>query len=161
MIHLIEDIFTTNERQLILEGIQPLLVEGDSLSMIYFNEKGRFRGRQTHATFHLNLGFKWVHERFIDNIKQQTNLDLEIARSWVNFTNGSQDLNYHTHPHDYSSVYYLKTLPFINSGTMFEKKFVRASQNSMLLFPSDLSHSAPHSLLRYNRNTIALELLRK
>ncbi len=157
MIHIINDIFTEEERLHLLEDVEPLLVDGDSLAMFYLKEKGRLPGRQSHSTFHLNPDFKWVHDRFMNNIEQKTNLHLQIVTSWVNYTDGSQKLNYHIHRDgDYCVVYYLKTFPFINSGTKFEKKFVRVPQNSLLLFPCNLRHTSPNSIFRYKRYTIAL-----
>ena len=41
------------------------------------------------------------------------------------------------------AVYYIKTLPFFNSGTLFEDGFVRAPQNSMIIFPAHLLHTTP------------------
>jgi len=153
----IKDIFTREERLQLLEDVEPLLVDGDSLSLFHWGERGRFPGKQSHPTFHLHPDFKWVHDRFVDAIKQTTDMDVETLKSWVNWTDGSQDENWHTHPNcAWSVVYYLKTFPFINSGTLFEDKFIKAPQNSMLLFAGKVKHSAPTSFMRYKRYTIAV-----
>ena len=41
------------------------------------------------------------------------------------------------------AVYYLKTLPFFSNGTLFEDGFVRAPQNSMIIYPSTVLHATP------------------
>ena len=41
------------------------------------------------------------------------------------------------------AVYYIKTLPFFSSGTLFEDGFVRAPQNSMIIFPAHFLHATP------------------
>ena len=157
-VHIIENIFTNQERQQLLKSIDPLLVDGNRLSSFYGQRPGEFPGKQTHSSLHLHSDFEWMHNRFLQDIKKNLNLDLKVVRSWGNWTDGSQKVNWHTHPADWCGVYYLKTFPFINSGTKFEKKFVRAPQNSLLLFPCNLLHSAPNkSLFRYSRYSIALD----
>ena len=154
MIYRIDNVFDNERRKDILERSKKYLKSQDDFRGLDF-----LPGKQTSPHLHTQISFA---TEVLQSIKDAVGLDLDIKKSWVNWTNGKKkDVYWHTHNSHYAAVYYLKTLPFINSGTMFEKKFVRASQNSMLLFPSDLSHSAPHSLLRYNRYTIALELVRK
>ena len=73
-----------------------------------------------------------------------------------------EDIFYHQHTSDYSCVYYIKTLPYFNSGTLFKDYgFVRAKQNSLILFPSHLYHSTPGSIFRFKRYTMAFDLTNK
>tara|TARA_B100000287_G_scaffold397364_1_gene413876 strand:+ start:322 stop:810 length:489 start_codon:yes stop_codon:yes gene_type:complete len=156
MIYIIRDIFTKEERLQLLDEVEPLLVDGDQLSLLHYGERGRYPGKQSHPTFHLHPDFKGVHDRFVDAIKQTINMKVDTLQSWINWSDGSHDTNWHTHPAEWCGVYYLKTFPFLNSGTQFEDKFVRAPQNSLLFFPCNLKHSAPNSFVRYNRYTIAV-----
>ena len=88
-----------------------------------------------------------------DKIKKEIKLDLEILRSWVLWSNGRGDQSkwhHHYFPEDpyyedasFSSVYYLKTLPFFSNGTLFEDGMVRAPQNSMIIFPAHILHTTP------------------
>ena len=156
MTYIIKDIFTREERLQLLEDVEPLLVDGDYLSLYHTGKRGNYYGKQSHPTFHLHPDFKGVHDRFVDAIKQATHLDIETTQSLINWSDGSQDLNWHTHSSQWCGVYYLKTFPFLNGGTQFEDKFVRAPQNSLLFFPCNLKHSAPNSFVRYTRYTIAV-----
>ena len=102
-------------------------------------------------------GRKMLHENSIeqldefallDKIKKEIKFNLEIRRSWVKWSNGKENqMNWHSHypsqPVWAVAVYYIKTLPFFNSGTLFEDGFVRAPQNSMIIFPAHLLHTTP------------------
>ncbi|ADO98964.1 hypothetical protein PSSM7_143 [Prochlorococcus phage P-SSM7] len=46
-----------------------------------------------------------------------------------------------------------------NCGTQFENQFVETEINSMLIFPSDLMHTAPVSNVRYDRYVLAMDLI--
>ena len=87
-------------------------------------------------------------KKILDKILKETNLDLKIYRSWVKWSNGKENqMNWHSHypsqPVWAVAVYYIKTLPFFSSGTLFEDGFVRAPQNSMIIFPAHLLHTTP------------------
>ena len=156
-IHIIENIFSEEERRKILEDSQRFFVDGNLLGA------GGYPGRQTHPTIHLLSSFSWVHERLMERINNKTKLNLKVVQSWFNWTDGRKEyFSWHNHKKtgDYAAVYYLKTLPFFNSGTLFkEYGFIRAPQNSIMIFPSDLMHSAPISFLRYDRYSMALDLI--
>ena len=53
----------------------------------------------------------------------------------------------------------MKTIPFVDSGTLFKDGFMRAPQNSLLLFPANLYHRPPTSPFRFKRYSMALDLL--
>ena len=84
----------------------------------------------------------------IDKIRKETKLNLRIHRSWVKWSNGKSDqTNWHHHytkrDTSFVAVYYLKTLPFFSNGTLFEDGFVRAPQNSMIIYSSTALHATP------------------
>ena len=95
-------------------------------------------------------------------VYQYTGMRFTIQRAWVNWTNGEKEqINWHTHPNsDVSLVYYMDIpLPFFSNGTLFRDKFIKVPQNSLLLFPSSMEHTAPPSPLRFDRYTMALSLI--
>ena len=80
--------------------------------------------------------------------------DCDLSMVWVN-----EDRGYKKDIFWYSSRiqldFYMKTIPYINSGTLFEEEgFVRMKQNSMLLFPGWVKHGTPsypfHWIKRYS-----------
>ena len=96
----------------------------------------------------------------LELVYKRTGLVLEVSKSWVNWTNGSKkDIAWHIHPSQYSLVYYMKTpLPFFNNGTLFRKGLFKAPQNSIIVFPGSMEHTAPSSPFRFNRYSLAMEL---
>ena len=80
----------------------------------------------------------------------------------VKYSNSDTPLSWHSHYTNdnvsFASVYYLQTLPFFSNGTLFEDRFVRAPQNSMIIFPAHLVHTAPTSPFRFDRYTLSLNL---
>tara|TARA_R100000008_G_C3559405_1_gene155192 strand:- start:42 stop:512 length:471 start_codon:yes stop_codon:yes gene_type:complete len=96
-----------------------------------------------------------------EKITQKLGLPIEIKKTWVNEDRGyKKDIFWHNHPQvDLTAVYYMQTLPLINSGTLFEDKFVRCKQNSVLLFPGSIVHGTPsypfHWIKRY---TLAIDM---
>ena len=115
-ISVVEGVFTEEQRKKILEECKPLLIDGDILSLRKAGKTGLYPGRQSYPTVHLHPDFKGVHDRFVDAIKQATHLDIETTQSWINWSDGSQDLNWHTHSSQWCAVYYLKTFPFLKPG---------------------------------------------
>ena len=98
-----------------------------------------------------------------DIIKKEINLNLEVTKSWVKYSNSDTQLNWHSHyPKDnvsFASVYYIKTIPFFSNGTLFEDGFVRAPQNSMIIFPAHLLHTTPkYSFPFMDRYVMSLNL---
>ena len=139
-IHIIENVLTKEERKKLLEDSKKYLLDIDS-----------WPGRQTQS-LKSYAEFKWVEDRMIDAAKRRIGR-VKVNKFWINETNGNKkDIYWHDHidqyRSDYASVYYIKSIPFFN-GTLFEDQFIKAPQNSLLLFPSHLKHTAP-SLPRYN-----------
>ena len=97
----------------------------------------------------------------LKRIEQHTGYNYIIERSWINWTNGDKkDIGWHRHDADLSVVYYIKIpLPLFSNGTLFRDGFVKAPQNSLLIFPSHLEHTAPSSPFRFDRYTLAMDLL--
>ena len=146
MMYKIHNVLSNKERKKIIKDIQPFLMDGESLGK-YYNTSSRFPGKQTISNLHQQSEFVSVIKKIEDIIKKEINLDLEVTQSWMKYSNSNTQLNWHTHyPHDnvsFASVYYLQTLPFVGNGTLFEDGFVRALQNSMIIFPAHLLHTTP------------------
>ena len=60
---------------------------------------------------------------------------------------------------EWVAVYYIKTQPYFDNGTEFEHGVIKTPQNSLLLFPASLNHTAPTSPFRFDRYTMALDLI--
>ena len=148
-----ENIFTNIERRDLLTKSKP-----------FIQSLPGHPAKQTMAGLHHNLDFKLYFQILLERIKEISNLDLKIVKSWVNEDSGrKEDICYHTHSSDYSCVYYIKTLPYFNSGTLFkEYGFVRAKQNSLILFPSNLIHGTPSYPFSFiKRYTLAVDMIRQ
>ena len=149
--HLIKNVFTDQQRQKLIKDCQPLLK----------NLGDQYPGRQTHPTLHLHPDFTFLINDMLKIVLKETGLDLVVAdKVWINWTNGSKkDINWHCHPCDYALVYYMKTpLPFFSKGTLFRNGLFKAPQNSMIIFPAEVEHTAPTSPFRFDRYTMALDL---
>ncbi len=142
MIYKIHNVLSNDERKKIIKDIQPFLMNREQMNICY-NNTTFYPGKQTHELLHLNPEFASLIKKIIDKIKKEINLDLEVTKSWVKYSNSDTQLNWHTHHCAYASVYYLKTLPFFSNGTLFEDGFIRAPQNSMIIFPAHLVHTTP------------------
>ena len=121
-------------------------------------------GRQTRNDLHRIEDFRWLVREFRGIAEEILKRKLVIDGAWVNWTNGKKrDICWHSHDHDYALVYYVKVFPMFSNGTIFknkngEKVFYKANQNSLLLFPARIEHTAPTSPLRFGRYTLALDL---
>tara|TARA_B100000287_G_scaffold353240_1_gene342957 strand:- start:47 stop:595 length:549 start_codon:yes stop_codon:yes gene_type:complete len=163
-ISVVEGIFTEKQRKKILEECKPLLIDGDILSLRKAGKTGLYPGKQSYPTVHLHPDFKWVFAHIVEMIRQTFRAELKVDGAWFNWTNGdAKYINWHNHwPHDYSAVYYLKTNRFFGSGTLFaDYGYVKAKQNSLVLFPSHLVHSAPvqPKFVRYDRYALAMDFI--
>ena len=139
----IHNVLSNQERKKIIKDIQPFLMDGESLGK-YYNTSDSFPGKQTISNLHQQSEFVSVIKKIEDIIKKEINLDLEVTKSWVKYSNSDTQLNWHTHHCAYASVYYMKIpLPFFSNGTLFEDGMVRAPQNSMIIFPAHLLHKPP------------------
>tara|TARA_B100000287_G_C20191035_1_gene606160 strand:+ start:73 stop:576 length:504 start_codon:yes stop_codon:yes gene_type:complete len=157
----LKNILTDSERKNVLKYALPRLVDGDELYKIPGNRVGRYPGKQTEANLHRIPYFNHVHSMMMKRIEQYTGHNYIVKRSWINWTNGDKkDVGWHCHDTDLSVVYYIKIpLPLFSNGTLFRDGFVKAPQNSLLIFPSHLEHSAPSSPFRFDRYTLAMDLL--
>ena len=158
-IHLIKNVLADDERKKLIEDSIPLLKNEKQLSE-YFKKDGGFPGKQTFSDLYLNSKFAFSFNHMVDMIFKETGLNLEIRAAWVNCTNGkNKDMCWHSHRHDYALVYYMKTpLPFFSNGTLFRNGLFKAPQNSMIIFPAEVEHTAPTSPFRFDRYTMALDL---
>ena len=163
-VHIIKNVFSENKRKEFIECGQPLIVDGSRVGVF---DKHSYPGRQSYATVHLHPDFIEGCKYMVSLIKKTIGLDLIIDRAWLNQTNGELNSSeWHNHPTiDYSAVYYMKTTPFFNSGTLFRDKFVRVPQNGLLVFPASLEHTAPssffHNPLKVERYTWVMDLNKK
>ena len=121
-----------------------------------------FPGLQTGPLMHYETSFKWYHQYLVDTLYKKMNIHFGIQRSWGNWTNGKRrDIAWHNHAYaDYACVYYIKTFPFFSNGTLFEDGFVKAPQNSLLIFKGKDKHTAPSSPLRFGRYTMSSNLIK-
>ena len=141
----IHNVLSNKERKKIIKDVQPFLMNREQMNIRYNNNRF-YPGKQTEDSLHLKPEFALVMNKIIDKIKKEINLDLEVRRSWVKYSNSDTPLSWHNHidkPVSFASVYYLKTLPFFSNGTLFEDGFIRAPQNSMIIFPAHILHTTP------------------
>ena len=170
-VYKIEDVFTRDQREKLIEDSQPLLMDGEELSkhMCASGHPDYGVGYQqgfnwymvTHPTVHLHSGFEWGHQIILSKIKEKTGKDCEIQKSWMGVSNGDNGtLVWHNHKTcDYVGVYYMKMFPFFSNGTLFKDYgLIKAKENSLLLFPSHLDHSTPSSPLRFKRQCWSVNL---
>ncbi len=161
MIKVIKNVLTNDKRKKLLEDVQPLLVDGSTMSAYYGDLNLIFPGKQTHDTLHLHPDFISTIKYMVELVSKEIGKNFVIEKAWANWTNGKKkDLAWHTHTKDgdYAIVYYMKTFPFFSNGTLFRDGLVKAPQNSMLIFPAELEHTAPSSPLRFGRYTLAMNL---
>ena len=143
----IHNVLSNYERKKLIKEVQPFLMTREELNIRY-NNSNFYPGKQTEDSLHLTPEFASVMKKILDKIKKEIKLNLEIRRSWINWSNGRKDqMNWHHHyifkDTSFAAVYYLKTLPFFSNGTLFREKFVRSPQNSMIIFPSHILHTTP------------------
>ena len=158
LVYKIHNVLSSKERKKIIKDIQPFLMDSEQLGK-YYNTSRSFPGKQTISNLHQQSQFVSVIKKIEDIIKKEINLDLEVTKSWVKYSNSDTQLNWHIHHCDYASVYYMKTpLPFFSNGTLFRKGLFKAPQNSIIVFPGSMEHTAPSSPFRFNRYSLAMEL---
>ena len=155
---LIKNVLSNKERKKLIKDCQPLLED--------FGE--RFPGKQTRPYIHKDPRFFEPMVTMMKRIHQETGKNFIIKKSWINYTNGSKkDKDWHDHLDvvdrgaGYIMVYYIKIpLPFFSNGTLFrEEGFIKAPQNSILIFPPHLKHATPTSPFRLDRYTMSMDLL--
>ena len=155
-VHYIPEILTDTRRDEAINDCQSLLLTGKQLSEHF--GKGEYPGRQTFSDLHLNPRYDDIFETMLYNVKTYLKEDLTIDKACINWTDGDKQHEcWHTHtPAKLSAVYYMT--PY-NCGTKFQDQFVETELNSLLVFPSDLLHTAPVSDNRYDRYTMAFDLI--
>ena len=154
----IHNVLSNQERKKLIKDVKPFLMDSEQLGK-YYNTSRSFPGKQTISNLHQQSQFVSVIKKIEDIIKKEINLDLEVTKSWVKYSNSDTQLNWHTHHCAYASVYYLKTLPFFSNGTLFEDGFIRAPQNSMIIFPAHLVHTTPKNLFPFiDRYVMSMDL---
>lgn len=135
------NVLTQEERQYILLKSKPLLQQ--------FNN---FPGLQTYNNLHEEID---LHKLF-KVLKCNTD---SIQRSWINYTSKEfpGHICYHTHPHNFTCVYYFDD----GYGTMFMGKFrqfqINARKNTLIVFPASIPHSAPINFSDKDRFTLAFD----
>ncbi len=134
-ISIIKNILTKTERKKLIKDGQPLLERlGENYPALQTKSN-----LITYPQFHNPIG------KVTFRAQKVIGRSLSVERVWINGDDGrKEDILWHCHEgYDYSLVYYMQTIPFINSGTWFRDKFVRVPQNGAMIFPSSLEHTAP------------------
>ena len=153
MIFKIDNVFSDEQREKLIEDVEPLLL----------SKEEEFTRQQTDPILHLQPSFEFVHGHILKLIEETFNLKLDLLFSWANLDYGEEkDMFWHSHPYDYSCIYYMKTNND-NGGTLFKDKslnFVTALQNSLILFNASLELTAPPYPFHAKRYTLAMDLNR-
>ncbi len=159
--HLIKNVFTNEQRRKLISDCKSLLIGSEDITE-KTGDRSNFPGLQTLPKLHKNPEFRWAHMVVQYKIKENLGWDCQFSFSWMNWTNGNKkDITWHDHISggaDCSCVYYMKTFPLFSNGTLFEDGLMRAPQNSILIFPTNVMHTAPSSPLPFSRYTWAFEL---
>ena len=145
---LIKNVLTSDQRKRLEKECKPHLKDwGED-----------YPGIQTQRFFANSPQFKWAHKIFNEIASKELRIPLRFECSFFAESNGNKEsILWHDHPVDYVGVYYMKIpFPFFSNGTLFKEGFVKAPQNSLLLFPGHLMHSIPTSPLRFKRCTMSL-----
>ena len=162
MKHIVKNVLTNKERKKLIKDCQPYLSSGKELSKRYGHDGRKYPGptKQTLETIHHLPCFREPIHKILVTIANTLRQGIVLQRVWINCTNGKDVEDYwHNHlPMKWSCVYYMKTIPFVDSGTLFKDGFVRAPQNSLIIFPANLYHRPPSSPLRFKRYSMALDL---
>tara|TARA_B100000287_G_C20596054_1_gene766175 strand:- start:848 stop:1306 length:459 start_codon:yes stop_codon:yes gene_type:complete len=144
---LLSNVLQRDERKQLIENSQSLFVVTNNA--------------QTPSILHLHYKFIPILNHLLSAISHRTELKLEMISAWMLRTRGKEeDVSWHNHLKsgaDYSMVYYVKS-PLFFTGTSFRHGFVRASQNSMILFPSCLEHASPRHPLGIERYVLSADL---
>ena len=162
MIKIVKNVLTNKERKKLIKDCKPHLIDGKELLTIYgkyYPPGFRFPAQQTKETIYDIPCFKEPINKILVSASRALQKGLGLHQAWITCTTGKDtDCSWHNHPFKWSCVYYMKTIPFIDSGTLFKDGFMRAPQNSLIIFPGNLDHCPPTSPLRFKRYTLALDL---
>ena len=157
---IIKNVLSKEERIQLIEDSKPLLIAGEELS---FRFKKYFSvSKQTLSNLHKNDKFKPIIRKLLDRIAIEMGPGLEPVTDnvWVNWNSGKkEEMMWHSHSaYDYACVYYMQTIPFLNSGTQFVEEFIRAPQNSLMIFSGDMEHTVPSYPFYFGRHTLSMEI---
>ena len=156
-VYCIPNVLSEEQRIKLIEDSKPLLLTSEEICKAT-GANGYFPGKQTLSFLHENPKFYDIFNIFLGKITDQLSVRFDIDRAWINFTDGDKSCElWHNHIGAIYSVVYYATA--YNCGTQFENQFVETEINSMLIFPSDLMHTAPVSNVRYDRYVLAMDLI--
>ena len=158
MIKIIKNILTNKERKQLIEYSKPLLLTGEQLNQ-GSGTSDYPPSKQTRSGLYKNDKFKPIIDKILYRIKKEINIDFGVDKVWINYNRGRKEEQcWHIHPSGYAMVYYIKTFPFLNNGTCFRHRFVKAPQNSVLIFPAYMEHSVPSYPFNFERYTLSMDL---
>ena len=159
MKHIVKNVLTNKERKKLIVDCKPHLIDGKELEKRYPGH--HYPAKQTNEKIYNVSYFQGPINKILRTVVKTVKEDLVLHRVWINCTTGKdEDSEWHNHiPLKWSCVYYMKTIPFIDSGTLFKDSFMRAPQNSLIIFPAHLDHCPPTSPFRFESYTMALDLL--
>ena len=159
--YIIKDVFTNEQRRRLIKDCKSLLLNQEDMRKEIGDDRN-YPGLQTPPELYTDPEFRWAHMVMQYRIKKNLGWDIEFLYSWINLSNGNKkDITWHDHEKGgaaYSCVYYMKTFPLFSNGTLFEDGLFKAPQNSLLIFPSNIKHTAPSSPLPFSRYTWAFDL---
>ncbi len=157
---IIKNVLSKEERIQLIEDSKSLLIAGEELSLRF--KKYFSVSKQTLSNLHKNGKFQPIIRKLLDRIAVEMGPGLEPVTDnvWVNWNSGKkEEMMWHSHSaYDYACVYYMQTIPFLNSGTQFVEEFIRAPQNSLMIFPGDEVHSVPSYPFGFERYTLSMDL---
>ena len=158
MKRIIKNVLTNNERKKLIKDCQSYLLDANQLKKEFGDED--YPGKQTEANLQNIPCFKDPIDKIVFKIANVLKQHLVLQKAWINCTNGKKkDISWHNHSHvPLTAVYYMKIFPLFSNGTLFKDGFIKTSQNSILVTPGYLNHTAPSSPLRFDRYTLALDL---
>ena len=151
-IYNISNIFSNQHRRKLITDSKPLR-KFDPITKIGVTGDLRFNKEFSDSSLHI-----------ISLFEKQLGLNLEIINIWITYTRGEK-LEYHTHPFDWSCIYYMKTNPLLrNNGTKFkfsedDVQLVKSPQNSAILFDGSDPHTTPDFLPLSGRYVLTMDLL--
>ena len=153
---IIKNVLSNKKRKELIKDCHPFLLSADDLTKrmgVYYKSK------QT-LDISSKSPFRFVIKYMVELVEKETKLKLMYDNCWINLSQGKkEEIMWHNHKgYDFALVYYIKTLPFFNNGTLFRNGFIKAPQNSLLLFPANLEHTAPSCPFRSERYTLSMNL---
>ena len=155
---IIKNVLSNKKRKELIKDCQPYLISGEELSRMFYGDE--YPGKQT-LDISSKPPFRLVIKHMAELVEKETKLKLVYDNCWINLSRGKKKEGEMWHNHqeyDFALVYYMKTLPFFNNGTLFRNGFIKAPQNSLLLFPANLEHTAPSCPFRSERYTLSMNL---